>query len=184
MDLTTKRRSLVATAAGMMVGAAGAIGWSLSGIEPNESHLRSPRANVPSVTVPENVSRPFDAKIARRSLRGPLYDPPPRPTQRVIPTTPTPPPTTPSLDMILVGTIIDSDDKFAIVADATGKFDVKGVGQLLELSPQGVTIEEIESEHVTLQYGGRQSRVGLDRSKNGKANKGVNRGNNRRRDNR
>jgi type II secretory pathway component PulC len=91
------------------------------------------------------------------------------------------------LDVTLVGTIIESDQSLAIVADSSGKFDIKGVGESLELSPQGMTVKTIESERVTLQFQGRQSTVELDRStktaKAAKGDGGGKRGSNRRRDN-
>ena len=43
----------------------------------------------------------------------------------------------------LVGTIIQAEQSLAIVADATGEFDVKGIGESLELSPQGITVEQL-----------------------------------------
>jgi hypothetical protein len=64
----------------------------------------------------------------------------------------------------LVGTIIEAEQSLAIVADAKGDFDVKGIGEPLELSPQGITIKTIEPERVTLSYRGRESTIELDRS--------------------
>ena len=103
-----------------------------------------------------------------RSLRGPLYDPPPPPiaAPQVRPTPrPKPTPTLPPLNLTLVGTIIDSEQSLAIIADAAGNFDVKGVGDSLELTPAGVRIGQIESEVITLEYQGRESTIRLDRDR-------------------
>jgi hypothetical protein len=67
------------------------------------------------------------------------------------------------LEVTLIGTIIQSDQNLAILADSSGKYDVKGIGEPLELSPEGITVESIQSEQVTLNYQGRRSVVQLDR---------------------
>lgn len=173
MDVTTQRRCLRAIAGGLILTTAGTIVWSLTAVDSTTSN--DPAAGAPQVAAatPEEVASATDQRIVLRPLRGPLYDPPPPPApapkpvvpQRREPTPPPPPP----LELTLVGTIIEPDQSLAILSDATGNFDVKGIGEPLELSPEGVTLQTIESEQVTLQYRGRKSTVQLDRSKPKKA---------------
>ena len=176
MDVTTQRRCLGTIAAGLDAGPmadASARQWS------------SP---VERKTQPEAVTD--DPSLAARPLRRPLYDPPPKPPapKPVVAETPAPPPSSPppqaKLDVVLVGTIIQPEQSLAIIADAAGEFDVKGVGESLELTPQGITIATIESERVTLLYQGRPTMIEIDRKQpQDEANAG-NRGGNRRRNNR
>ena len=167
-----------------MIGSVGAIGWSLSDIDdPNVVNDRAPGQQVQPAIPTDRNAPPYDDRIAARSLRGPLYDPPPQPAPPV--ERPKPPaPVTPirsNLEWTLVGTIIEAGQSLAILADASGKFDVKGIGESLDLVPPGVTLQDIESEQVTLQYQGRKSTVQLDRSTKKSNGGGGKRANNRRR---
>ncbi len=191
MNVTTQRRCLGMLAAGLLAGSVGAVGWSVSGI-PTELEAASPSQSMtPPTEVPiPTTSSPPDESFAARRLRQPLYDPPaPAPTPAP-PKTPAPrvveapPPRPPKLDVTLVGTLIESDKRLAIVADASGEFDVKGIGENLELSPLGITVEKIESERVTLRYQGRESTIELDRTAVEGSVPGGNRGGVRRRNNR
>jgi hypothetical protein len=165
MDVTTQRRCLVALAAGLFAGAAGAVGWSVSAIDGDATMM----SQVPS-TVRENgattsqTATSLDLSFASRPLRRPLQDPPPPPP----PPEPVPqlveertPP--PKLDVTLVGTIIQPDQSLAIVADSSGAFDVKGIGQALELSTQGIIVQRIEPEQVTLRFQDRDTIIELSR---------------------
>ena len=191
MDVTTQRRCLGILAAGLLTGTVGAVGWSVSGIESTPNAVSSAKQTTPLTEIPRQPSSVrLDETVAARSLRQPLYDPPPEPpppkpepTPRVT-EKPAPPPAPPKLDVTLVGTIIQPDQSLAIVADSTGEFDVKGTGESLELTPQGIIIERIESERVTLLYQGRQSTIELDRSAVKKGAAAGNRDGARRRNNR
>ena len=188
MDVTTQRRSLGILAAGLLAGAVGAVGWSLSGLKRDSGAVSSgPRAAPLTEFSKQPSTTSFDESVAARSLRRPLFDPPPqpptpapKPAPKVV-ERPTPPPSIPKLDVTLVGTIIQPEQSLAIVADALGEFDVKGIGESLELSPQGITVERIESERVTLRYQGRQSTIELDRSAASGGAASGNRGGTRRR---
>ncbi len=183
MDITNQRRCLLAIAVGLFVGTAGAIGWSLRRIDTSSPVTNVGRGQQLQPAVIRDDSPPFDERLAAQSLRGPLYDPAPPPKPRPKPKaapTPTPAPRQPTLGLTLVGTIIETDQSVAILSDASGQFDVKGIGESLELLPAGVTVQSIESEQVTLQYQGRQSTVQLDRSTKKSGAGGVQRGNNRR----
>ena len=139
---------------------------------------------VAAVDVSESTSsRDTDWSL---SLRSPLYDPPPKPkpvAPRQIPKSkPKPkPPSRPALNMTLVGTIIDAEGSLAIIADQSGKFDIKGEGDSLELSPSGVRIGQIESETITLEYQGATSTIRLEKKDVKPAANGGGRNRNRRR---
>lgn len=60
--------------------------------------------------------------------------------------------------------MISDSGSVAIVSDLAGEFDVKGVGQTLELSPAGITITKIESDSVTLDYKGSELKIEVDKT--------------------
>lgn len=165
MHVTTQRRCLTLLAGGLVLGAAGATAWSLSGIE---STSDTSVAVVPRINGQSNPGQAgtqvSDVELGI-ALRRPLTDPPPpkpRPAPRQA--APTPPPQ-PTLGLTLVGTIIDPVKSLAIIADAAGQFDVKGVGESLELTPAGVSVKRIDSEQVELQFQGKTSTVKLNRDR-------------------
>jgi hypothetical protein len=167
VDIAAQQRLLYAIAGSFLLGTTGAVYWSTSAIAPAAVTVDR-RANSPAVTGREPAPTPAagaDDDLLR-SLRAPLYDPPPTPptaptNARPVPRPkPTPPP---RLNLTLVGTIIDPDQSLAIIADADGNFDVKGVGDSLELKPAGVRIGQIESEAITLQYQGKESTIRLEK---------------------
>lgn len=185
MDITLQRRCLSAIAGVLAVGTVAAIGWSVRPLDPTNPRADS-GSDTPIQVAPasDTESAPFDAALASQSLRGPLYDPPPPPVAPIKQPRPkpTPPPAgPPKLDLKLVGTIIQTNQSVAILSDSSGQFDVKGIGESLELTPQGVTLQEIEPEQVTLQYQGRRSTLQLDKSMKKSGGKANPRGNNRRR---
>lgn len=171
MNITTQRRCLNALTAAMIAGACGGGYWAVSEIDVKASPSSAgPVVQMAPVPMDSDNQQASNMSIAMRSLRGPLYDPPPiasRP-QTPPPRPPAPPqPRTPPvarLDVQLVGTIIDADRSVAIVSDASGKLDVKSRGETLELSPAGIIIDAIDSQAVTLTYQGRQSTIQLDRT--------------------
>ncbi len=180
MDITNQRRCLTTIAGGLLVGTAGAIGWSLSGIDTSSPITKVGQGQQVQAAIGSDDPQPFDERIAAQTLRGPLYDSP-LPADRSKPKpTPTPTPQQPILDLTLVGTIIEANQSIAILSDSAGQFDVKGIGESLELLPAGVTVQNIEAEQVTLQYQGRQSTVQLDRSTKKSGGGARPRGNNRR----
>ena len=166
MDITTQRRCLSTISGVLLVGTVAAIAWSFSTIDTSSPLTDAGRKERAEPAKPANVDvPPLDQRIASRSLRGPLYDPPPpqaRPKPEPVPAAA--PPRQPQLDLTLVGTIIEENESVAILSDASGQFDIKGIGESLELVPAGVTVESIESEQVTLQYQGHQSTIQLNRS--------------------
>ena len=65
--------------------------------------------------------------------------------------------------MTLVGTIIEAENSLAIIADPNGQFDVKGIGEILEVDPAGIAVANIEAEQVTLDYRGDTTVLVLER---------------------
>lgn len=170
MNITTQRRCLNGLTAAMIAGACGGGYWAVSEIDAGGTTSSARRDATIDASLPvDNDKQKPDSSVAMRSLRGPLYDPPPvapRPPTPAPRPQPPPQPRTPPvarLDVRLVGTIIDADRSVAIVSDSSGKLDVKSRGETLELSPAGITIDAIDSQAVTLTYQGRQSTIQLDR---------------------
>ncbi|MGB7325361.1 MAG: hypothetical protein WBD31_10860 [Rubripirellula sp.] len=170
MDIINQRRTMNALATTLLVGAGGVGFWAASDV--GEGDGLGPSKTAPVViAIDENPGEkvPLSTDVALRSLRSPLYDPPP-PAPRPAPVQSTPKPAVPrpvavpKLGLVLVGTIIDPNGSVAIMSDAEGKFDIKAIGEELDLKPAGVTIDEIESELVTLSYQGSESTVRLQRS--------------------
>jgi len=164
MDATTQRRSLTMLAGGLVLAGVAAVGWSLSAID---TSINLPAVGPPPVN--EAVTSMGEVGIgnddvAALALRRPLVDPPP---PKPVATAPKPvvPPVKPkpTLQLTLVGTIIGSDARLAIITDATGNFDVKGVGEALELLPAGVSVQRIDPEQVELEFQGKRSTVKLDK---------------------
>ncbi len=189
MHVSTQQRILYAIAGSFLLGAGGALYWSTSEIA--ESDFASSRVATRRDAPREN---PREAEgghrddDAARMLRGPLYDLPPPPSKPLVVATPRAKPPTPTrqLGLTLIGTIIDAHQSLAIVADASGEFDVKGIGDSLELEPKGVRIGRIDSEQITLLYQGSESTIRLIKDSNpvGSSGRGSGgrggRGNNRR----
>jgi hypothetical protein len=167
MDITTRQRLLYGMAGLFLAAAGGAVYWSLAdlGTSPSAPATNSAVAR-PDRRGPDPRDS-IDQAVLTRSLRGPLHDPPPAkpkppPSRPVARPQPPPPPASPKLT--LVGTLIERDQRLAIVSDEDGKFDVKGVGEALELSPAGVRIAGIDPQQVTVEYQGRRSTIALDKS--------------------
>jgi Type II secretion system protein C len=172
MNVTTQRRFLELIAGGLLASTVGVGVWALRDIDASDStalnlqSLDQPEYSIPAA--PE--ARQHNDQVLTTSLRGPLYDPPPpapAPPTKTAPTpiaapTPTPPP---ALNLTLVGTLKNNDRGFAILEDSTSKFDVKGVGEALELTPAGVTIKNIQAGQVTVMFQGRESVLTIEASK-------------------
>ena len=184
MQAAAQQRLLYALAALCLTGAAGTVFWAASGID-SVSLEYDPRVLADETLDPESAER--ESAVAAvdltRRLRAPLYDPPPQPPKAkpVVKRSPAPqPPPKPKLELTLVGTIIDAKERLAIIVDADGNFDVKGVGESLELQPPGVRIDQIEAEHISLQFQGSESTLRLDKQQQ-RRNASSRRSGNRRR---
>lgn len=158
----------------LMAAASGVLwwGWQSPTGKGTEAQAKSSQTNeTPEAVNTRGVAIADFSSVWDRPLRGPLYDPPPatpkpvakpKPVVRTPPKPKTPPP--PKLDIRLVGTILESGHSMAIAADATGKVDVKSSGQVLDLEPVGVRIEEIAADTVTVSYNGQTSTLKLSKS--------------------
>lgn len=181
MDTSNQQRLLYAIAILCLVGTAGAVYWSTAAI--GTAEVSSPRPTTTDLPAAPSasVAEVTPGQSIARSLRAPLYDPPPSkpPPKKTVRQTPPPKPVKPKLKLTLVGTIIDANGSLAIIEDAQGKFDVKGEGDSLELTPAGVRIGQIDSDQITLQYQGAESTIRLE--KKNAAKPSSNRRNNGRR---
>lgn len=175
MELQRQRHYLTITTVCLLLFSAAIVLWSVSNVDessPQSSNVQpgqtatSEVSRVPELTIP--------TAMTQRQLRGPLYDPapvpvsPPKPKSPVVPR----PKTDPIRDLSLVGTIIESNNSLAIITDANGGFDVKGVGEILELAPDGIVITSIQSEQVTLKHQDKTTTLSLERKQ--KKNKSTN----------
>ena len=105
------------------------------------------------------------------AMRRPLYDPPPPPPPKKReprkPVTPKPKPSRPVVRkpripkpppepiVRLLGTVIEEGRSMAILSDQAGQIDVKPTGETLELKPNGMVVEAIEDDTVSLRFNGR-----------------------------
>lgn len=172
MTILSQQRLLLGLAAFFAAGSVAIVYWSLARIEsgaivPNDENHAGFMARVAEV----QEQTAIDGTLATRLLRGPMVEKPP-PKAPQLSTVKTRAKTKPVLKspsdfgprLKLVGTVIDSDSPVAIFLDSRGKSDAKGVGDQLELTPAGVTIQSIQSEQVTLLYQGRPLVVSLSKS--------------------
>ena len=183
MELQLQRRYLTLATTGLLLFSAAIVLWSVSAIDessPQSSNLQRGQVAKPKVTQDPDVTIP--AALTKQQLRAPLYDPEPPP---VSPTKPKPPAvdipkTGPRLDWSLIGTIIETNNSLAIIADANGGFDVKGVGETLELAPDGIVITSIQAEQVVLNHQGKTTTLSLERKQKKNKSSNVNRTNRKR----
>jgi hypothetical protein len=59
----------------------------------------------------------------------------------------------------LLGTIVESDQRMAFLADASGNIDLVAVGQPIELIPAGSALESIDRQFVVLATNGTRKRI-------------------------
>lgn len=175
MELQRQRHYLTITTACLLLFSAAIVLWSVSTVD--ESSPQSSNVQLGQVATPEVTREPeltIPTAMTQRPLRGPLYDPEPSPVSPPKPKPPvvTPPKTDPKLNLSLVGTIIESNASLAIIADTNGGFDVKGIGERLELVPTGIVITSIQSDQVTLKHQGKTTTLSLERKQ--KKNKTTN----------
>ncbi len=184
MNLTTKRRLIQGAAGAFLVAALGSVVWSLKAVDATTadngmstsvanqrvSNLSNSRAS--STQPPTNASKNGLAADFGLPLQRPLVDPPKVVRKPASPQTPPvavikPPPkpaAKPRLNWTLVGTIIAADQSVAILTDADGKTDVRGVGEEVDLEPAGVRVQSIEGDQVTLDVQGNRQSIQLNRA--------------------
>ena len=166
MELRRKRQHLTSATIAVLLVSAAVIHWSLAKINEPESRTTDTSPNVSSTEDTTNTKTVSLSKaLTKRQLRAPLYDHEPKPPPAA---KPAPPPqqrqkATPKLNLTLVGTIIEAENSLAIIADPNGQFDVKGIGEILEVDPAGIAVANIEAEQVTLDYRGDTTVLVLER---------------------
>ena len=167
MELQRQRQYLTITTACLLTLSAAVIYWSVSPIGETGPKLATVQSKQMSESAtPEKGAFRIPVAMAERQLRAPLYDPeppPPAPPKPIFSPAPRSKPTL-KLNLTLVGTIIDPGNSLAIIADANGQFDVKGVGDTLEIDPDGIEISNIKAEQVTLTHRGKSTVLILERT--------------------
>lgn len=170
MNVVQQRRILSGLAIGFLALSGLVIAWATSDLPSAAAPVSQLARSLSTNQTSQDAEQADPLELASRPLRAPLYDsppPPPRPPAPVVEKRPPPrrqPTPQPKLQLTLVGTIIDADERLAIVSDPAGQFDIKGIGEALELEPPGVRIRQIDAEQVTLEYQGNKSVVELDRT--------------------
>ena len=182
MNVTLQRRLIHGASLSMLGVAVAGVAWALSDVgqpsttsDANASGARlalAENASVqPSSGSDESVTDPSSPQNWSLPLQQSLYDPPkpaprpprpkPKPVQKPVakPAAAKPP----KLDWRLVGTLIEPGGRVAILADATGKTDIRGADEEVELSPPGVRVRKIDSEEVTLEIRGTPSTLRLQK---------------------
>ena len=163
MSIRHQQQLLYGLSAIFTLAVVGVAYWSAAKLD-SDAILNSRKSNQPNRLAAEAIlNQPaIDASVVTRTLRGPMTEAPKRPASPSIKTPLSPPkksiaqPKRPSGPKFkLVGTVIDSQSPVAILMDADGKTDAKGVGDPLNLTPKGVTIESIQAQQVTLRYLGK-----------------------------
>lgn len=165
MKLKSLRNTLVATTAVSSALIAGIGVWTFFG----------PPLDMPSLEVPQVKVSPSDVgqsnlETKKRNFDGLLNVGLQPPRDANFNAAPSPMiSNAPGFSIQLLGTMIDTKRSLAVFRDATGAFDSKGIGQPLELSPEGVKVESIEPGFATLLYAGKLVKLELATSESVKA---------------
>lgn len=158
MTVRQIRQILNILAALCVVGIGCVLLWAIAGTrlpEPETPHIRRPmqtgdKSDGSNVTA-EQLAAVWDSRLQRslgKEKSEPQKTPPPPPRIKRSPASFNP-------RVELLATIIDSAKTMAIISDARGQTDIKGVGETLQLLPSGLKIEEIEAGRVMLSHRGR-----------------------------
>ncbi len=165
MTVRRVRQLLHTLAAICLMAAAAAVVWSLQPVEIPTTTTR-PAVTMPGPSPDSTAVEISEARLAEvwgRRLQGPLRDAVVRTPPQTRPPAPRrQPPPNPRVE--LLATVIESGQATAIVADSGGRTDIKGVGEKLNLSPAGMTVESIRPDEVTLSFRGQSIRVALKKS--------------------
>lgn len=160
MSVKALRLTLRSLTALMVIGAAAVLFWSVTIAEAEP-------ASVPGVTgtakrqpariqevVPLEDFEPFLEKRLR--TRAPKAEPPPE--RRSVTATRA----AQSLDIALLGTILEQGRSKAILVGPDGEIELKGVGDSLDITPAGVEVKEIQFASVTLLYRGQTVKLEVE----------------------
>lgn len=159
MTVRATRQLLNALAAVCAVSVVGVAFWAIQPAavaEPEPLKLRT-ASHSSSAEKRTKVTSASLLAAASAPLRRPLIDPKPSTTQtRPKPSQTRPVTRTVNPRLTLVATVIEAGRNVAIISDARGRTDLKGVGEKLQLLPSGATIQEIKSDRVTIEFQGRR----------------------------
>ena len=110
------------------------------------------------------------AKVWRKPLRRPLYDPPPAPKEpkRKEKKDPTKQRrkanNRAAAGVQLVGTMVEDGRSLAVFMNSSGKIDLKGVGESLELAP-GMRVDRVDLTQVVVTNQGQQTTLQIPNTK-------------------
>jgi len=121
-----------------------ALGVWIFQASPSGERSTPPSTNRSAPVPPQFASMEDLAPLLDQPLRAPLYDPPPPPP----PVKEAPPPL--RLTFKLVGTIVEGDQSRALLSNAEGDIEIRGVGETITLQPGGIVVEQISTEQVLL----------------------------------
>ena len=163
MKLQTRRQLLnFATLSSLAL--TGAVVWGALSIDLQPNKLEPSKPLTQSLSTKKNgpakpitaVSLQFDSKQSywTRSLRGPLYDPPPVVKKKIV-KKPRPIPVT------LKGTILEPDNSQAFLQQANGKVVLKRIGDLITADERDGIIVEITASEVVIEREDGQVRVAV-----------------------
>ncbi|MDB4614419.1 hypothetical protein OAH18_01890 [bacterium] len=164
MSIRAQRQFLFLLSAGFLAATVGAVWYGLQ--KPTVEPLAAPAAGAIGAETPDGSSDPDSVKqlltATDTKLRRPLYDPVVKPVapkvvrvakpqKREIPK---PPP--PKIELTLLGTVVEGGRSIAIVADASGSIDQKQIGETLQLKPDGLVLEDIQTGEVIVSHDGKR----------------------------
>ncbi len=157
MRIKPLRNTLMATTGISLAMIVGVCAWALLGGNSMVPEVRIPKADQQTSAI--SLS---DAAIKSKSFEGlwnvTLQNPRNGKTAQVAsPSIVKPAPV--GFGILLVGTVIEPSKTLALFRDDRGAFDLKGVGQSLDLVPAGAQVENIEPELATLRYEGREVKL-------------------------
>ncbi|NND99088.1 MAG: hypothetical protein HKN47_17360 [Pirellulaceae bacterium] len=163
MNVRQTRTLIHAVSAMLVVAAIATLAWGLSDSNSAGADALPSRPTGDSIDETAAQTNQFlVSDVWRTKLRGPLVDPPkPKPRPSIVRTPPKKPTVVaapiPPIEITLVGTILESGTGIGIFADADGKYDLKTVGETLDLEPTGMLVEGIEATKATVSLQGRQT---------------------------
>ncbi len=159
MKIKPLRNALMATTGISLAMTAGVGAWSLFG-----GTGTIPNVNIPAAGQQSSAANATNTAKVTKSFEGlwnvALQEPRNgKPAQVASPASVTP--ATAGFGILLVGTVIEPTKTLALFRDVRGAFDLKGVGQPLDLVPAGAQVENIEPGLATLRYEGREVKLAL-----------------------
>ena len=184
MNIRQTRLLIHCSSAALLSASAGVAYW---GMAPIDESVDPPteKSGSPSVVSPEEDSGEERSVTQnahwQQRLRGPLVDPAPKPKPRPRPVVtapakprPAPRPVAPKIALSLVGTILEHDRTVGVFSDPSGNVDMKPVGEVLDLQPEGIRVDAVDQTSATVSLAGQQTQLKMKVAggKKGKGGKG------------